>query len=231
MKPVVLLTRPEADSRALEAALAPIPCLIWPLTRIELVPAALPGAEALAFTSRHGVEGYVAAGGPRGLPAWCVGAATRAAAEAAGLGPCFDAGGTAEDLARALAGSGLARVLYPRGAEVSRPLAPAGVEVAEAVVYRAPEGGPPGAEVAAALGAGCAVLTIWSPRAGRIARRHLPAGCRAGVVAISAAAAAALGTPAPGTLTVAEAPTREAMLGAIRAQIAAMQHGAGKGIV
>lgn len=222
MSGAVLLTRPEADSREIEAALAPVPCLVWPLTRVEFLPAELPEAEALVFTSRHGVAGYLAAGGRAGLPAICVGPATRAAAEAAGFGPCADAGGDAARLPELAAGRG--RVLYSRGADVARGADPGW---AEAVVYRAVETGGPPRSVLRALAAGeVGLVTVWSPRGGRILARHPDLGALP-AVAISAAA----GAPYPGKVTVARRPDREAMLEAIRAHPAAMQRSLPKSIV
>ena len=210
----VLLTRPEPESREIAAALAPVPVLIWPLTRIEYLAAELPAAAALVFTSRHGVAGYFAAGGDTGLPAFCVGPATRAAAAAAGLGPCTDAGGQAGRLAGMVAAAGHRRALYPRGAEVARDLPRAfaehGLALDEAVVYRADETGDPPPE------GGIGLVTVWSPRAAGILARRLGGAPSQPVLAISEAAAAPLRAAGFGAVAVARRPDRAAMLAAIR---------------
>ena len=217
----VLLTRPEPDSQSVAAELAPIPALIWPLMRVELLPAVLPDptGAALVFTSRNAVAGWVAAGGGVAHPCWCVGAATRAAAEAAGFRACRDGGGTAESLAACIRGASSEPLLHVRGAEVARDLpallAPDGPPVSEVVVYRTVATGPPPQEIAAALAAGgVALVTVWSPRAARILAPWLTASVPC--LAISDAAAEPLRARS-GPVHVAERPDRAAMLASIRA--------------
>ena len=224
---LVLLTRPleQSEKVASELEEAGIASLIWPLTRI--VPAFervdIPaGTQALLFTSANGVRAFAALLGERALPALCVGGTTAAAARTAGFTDVRSAEGDARALADLARASGLRRFLHLRGADVAGDLAgdlaAAGITVDQAVVYRAEETGPPPAQVTEALAAGqIAVVTVWSPRAGRLLARHL-AGADLGqtaLAAISPAATAPLTDSGFATLRTAETPSREGMLAAI----------------
>ena len=83
--PLCLLTRPEAQSRALAAELPGIDVLIAPILRIEPLefdPAVVADAPGFVFTSANAVPN---AGAARGRAALCVGAQTAEAARAAGF--------------------------------------------------------------------------------------------------------------------------------------------------
>ncbi len=232
----VLLTRPAPESRAVAEELAPIPCLTWEVTRIAHRAAALPEAEAVVFTSRHGVAGFLGAGGRAEGPAWCVGPATAAAARAAGFVPVHEAGGTAADLLADLRAGAPRRMLYARGADISADLRAAlegdGLEVREAVVYAAEETGPPPPDIARALEAGGVwIVTAWSARGARIVARHVGAGQVRAAVAISDAAAGPLEEAGFAPVARATVPDRDGMCAAIREQFAALQQSAGKSVV
>jgi uroporphyrinogen-III synthase len=224
MPPLLLLTRPEAQSRAFAARLGDTPheALIAPVSRI--VPMAwdrrlAEGLRGVILTSANAVPA-VADLAP--LPAWCVGGATARAARASG----FDAraaGGDAEALiATLLAERPPGPLLHAHGQDIARDLgavlAGQGIELRAAAVYEArivpwPE------DLTARLRGRQIVAPAFSPRAAAELSERL-AGLARGVtiVAISPAAAARLGPAlARGALV---APHPEAMLATVRAALA-----------
>lgn len=99
----VLLTRPEADSKRLEAKLEALgyAVLIEPLLVIEPVPHAtleLDGIQALILTSAHAVSALTDQA--KAYPIYVVGEATASAARAAGCRQVHVAGGDAEKLSQ-----------------------------------------------------------------------------------------------------------------------------------
>jgi len=226
----VLLTRPEADSRAIAERLEArgFACLIWPLTRI--VPLAehleLPaGVEALLVTSAHGLGAFAALSPRRDLPVLTVGARTAKRARALGFTEVASANGGIAALADLARARGHRHYLYPRGREVAgdlgAALAGSGQRVSETVLYAAEEAGPPPAKVAAALAAGrIGRVTVWSRRNAAILARHLAAGLAARLeattlVAISPAAAAPLAEAGFARVVIAERPDAAAMEAAL----------------
>ena len=163
-----------------------------------------PVAGAVIFTSENGVQGFV-----RNWPdwrgqAWCVGARTAQAAQAAGLrtrtGP-----GTAEGLVSAIVATGGAsaaplvhfRGEHARGA-VAQQLRAAGLQASERVIYRQ-AAQPLNAQACAALGwKGRLIVPLFSPRSARIfadevARYGAGGGADLHLIAMSKAVAQALG--------------------------------------
>lgn len=100
----LLLTRPEAQSRALAKDIetnfpGQARCIIAPLMAITPV-GTLPDTtdfQALLFTSVNGVQAFAALGGVSKLPCYCVGARTAEAARIAGLN-AISAEGAASEL-------------------------------------------------------------------------------------------------------------------------------------
>lgn len=175
IKPVILLTRPEESSRSLIAVLAPIlgdrvSWCVSPLMDIVLDPQLpdLSGIKTLVFTSRHGVDAYVAAGGPRDLRCYTVGDATARTARAAGL-HAISASGDADALvARILADSDDGPMLHLRGeharGDIAHRLRQAGRIAAEQVVYaQRPRPLNAGAQTAL-VGEIPVILPLFSPR-------------------------------------------------------------------
>jgi uroporphyrinogen-III synthase len=220
----LLITRPRRQSEAFAAAVdARLPgrfrAVISPLLAIVPRPVTLDleGVGALAFTSANAVEAFAEQSAERGLPAYCVGDSTAAAARAAGM-EARSADGDASALAALIARERPGPLLHLRGAFVAAELAPLvpGTEVRSLVIYDQ-VGAEPGAEADALLRAGrLDAAALFSPRsAGRFASLARARGWRlAGttVLAISAAAEAALGDLATGHRVVAPAPSREGVL-------------------
>ncbi len=171
----LLLTRPAAQSRAFAKDIA----ARFPDTRTIISPLIgitfdgtlpdLSGFDALVFTSANGVRAFRAAGGETTLPAFCVGPHTTAEARAAGL-EARSADGDVIATSRLLYDSlpEGARVLHICGEHVAGTLAPEGITVQRAPLYRQPA--LPltvGAQAALSEGAVDAVL-LFSPRSAEI---------------------------------------------------------------
>ncbi|HZV83435.1 MAG TPA: uroporphyrinogen-III synthase [Brevundimonas sp.] len=190
--------------------------VVAPLLRIRPVPQPTPdldGVAALVFTSRNGVAAFASlCGGGRSLPVFTVGAATAEAARAAGFASVRSADGDLADLARLLEREGPAggRVLAPGAVEPAGDLAaltPTLMTLKRLPVYEAVATG------VASPHAFEAVL-LHSPRAGRMLADRGPfAGGTA--VAISVAAAEALGGDLGLEIRVATRPDEPALLAAL----------------
>lgn len=236
-RPILLLTRPEAQSRRFAEAFrarfgADWPVVIAPLTGIVWLNPALPARlpAHVVFTSENAVRAFVRLTSDRSATAWCVGPRTQAVAGAAGFatrrGPGDGAG-----LARLIGASGEVRtVLYPRpfhaAGDLAGELKSAGIETVSLVVYDQ-EARPLSDDAIRVLGGRSPVLLpLFSPRSARLA--VAAAGdARAPILlaAISGAVAqAARGIPALRSVTAAR-PDGEAMLDALGALIAAVKTG------
>lgn len=214
----VVVTRPDPAATTARFRAAGIEVIENPL----LVTAALgwepPDAppDAIAFTSANGVA-YAGAGAGRyaGLPVFAVGAATMAAAQAAGWADVRYGGGTAAALFDWVAAAGVGRVLHLAGADRVAVTLPPGLRVIGRAVYAAALV-PLGPAAAAAVRAG-AVVPLYSARtAGHFAAEVDRLGLvRFGVdiAAISAAVAIAAGDGWR-TVATATAPTGDALFAA-----------------
>lgn len=167
--PVLLLTRPEADSRRFAELIGPrgegVRIVISPLLRIEPLGMPGPSGGVPVFTSAHAVP---LAGPGGGGDAWCVGERTAAAAAAVGWRPRVGAG-DAEALVAAILASGEAgpfvhlRGAHARG-EIAARLRAGGRAASERVVYDQ-RAAPLAAEAQAALaGRAPVVAPLFSPR-------------------------------------------------------------------
>ncbi len=232
MRPLLLLTRPEAQARAFAARLSNLDrdhapeIAVAPLTKI--VPLAwdqslAQGAKAVILTSANAVPA-VATLAPR--PAYCVGKVTAAKAAEAGFYAVAAEGG-----ARALAALLMTKrpegpLFYAHGREQAHDLASwlaaAGLEVRSAQVYAAEEIPWP-ATLWPRLKGRVVVAPLFSPRAAELFAKRLLAGLGAdGVkelllipVAVSQSVAKNLPPPFAVHAHIAEAP--EAMDDAVRA--------------
>jgi uroporphyrinogen-III synthase len=174
-RPIILLTRPEAQSRDLAARLRSqidVPILISPILEIAPIPFTLPVAPRfLILTSAHAADAARAAG-LSGLPAFCVGDRTAEAAAAAGLIPRSASGdaGALLGLLKDAAPEGPG--LYLRGRHAASDLEPelaqAGIDTHSVIAYdQLPR--PLNLEARAALhGTAPVILPVFSPRSARL---------------------------------------------------------------
>ncbi|MCZ0811212.1 MAG: uroporphyrinogen-III synthase [Pseudomonadota bacterium] len=227
MAPTILITRPgrvgAEFAERLEAQLdGDVTVVLSPLMRIEHC-GALPqmaGYRTLIFTSRHGVEAYVAKGGRCDLPAFGVGEATAQAAREAGMNVTA-CGGDARDLIAQLLSAGVtAPCLHLRGthaaSDIATLLSSAGLETDEAVIYRQlPE---PLTQVARTILAGAepVLVPLFSPRSARLFFGQACGAAPLLVAAISRNAAAAVPDDRVAAIEIAHAPSADAMLDAIK---------------
>ena len=197
--------------------------VIAPLLVVEPLQPALPDLDAydgLVFTSPNGVDAFAALTPQRDRPVLAVGDATADAARRIGFQDVRSAAGDLTDLARLIAAlPGAPRLLAalaetPAGDLVDAVARAGGEANIESVsVYRTVETAP------APPDAFDAVL-IHSPRAGRRLAALRPSGLeRAGIVCISAAAAAPLAALGFAT-THAAAPDEAAMMTALQQALA-----------
>ena len=205
--PSILLTRPAvaADrfSRSLRARFgSEIRILVSPLLAPKLLAPPVPAGpfRAMVFTSETGVAGFRRVSADTGLPAWCVGDRTAAAAREAG----FETRSAAGDLAALVAAIRRAGVtgpfLYARGQETAGNLANAlkefNITVDEIVVYEQ-QARPLTPEAVALLADDKPVLVpLFSPRTAALFCAEPPVQrCRAPLLlaALSPAVAAACG--------------------------------------
>lgn len=223
--PKILLTRPEAQSRALAARLgarlgADVPILVSPVLRIVPLSFELPvNPRFVVLTSVHAADAAARVAGLSGLPAYCVGDRTAEAAQAAGFA-AVSAGGAADDLlALMLRMEARGPALYVRGrhaaSDLAESLVSAGIETHPVIAYDQLRR-PLSAEAREALGGDApVVLPVYSPRSSRLLAEEcgrIPPTLD--IVAISRNAAEPwLGTEA--SLTIAAAPDGASMEDAI----------------
>jgi uroporphyrinogen-III synthase len=229
----LILTRPREQAEAFAAAVeARLPgrfrSVIAPLLDIVPVDAALDldGLQGLLFTSANGVAVFAARTAERGLPAWCVGEMTAAAARQAGFA-AQSADGDVEALAAQVAAihrPGGGAFLHVRGRHAAGDLvgrlAAHGIAVRPAELYdQQPR--PLDPAVAPLLRRGAPVVAVFSPRSARLLAEAAPAAgwdfAAATTLALSPAADAPLAGLAPARRIVAAAPTRAGMLAALAA--------------
>lgn len=143
----LLLTRPEAQSRALAKYIEDrfpktVRCITSPLLAITPT-GKLPNTsdfQALLFTSVNGVEAFITAGGATNRPCYCVGARTAQVARTAGL-DAISADGSATELVALVSKNNAADgpLLHVRGThtagDVAEKLAALGFDVRTAVLY------------------------------------------------------------------------------------------------
>ena len=228
----LILTRPRRQSRAFataveEALPGRFAVIVAPL--IEIVPVAaeidLAGLQGIVFTSGNGVEQFAARSGDRGLPAFCVGEITAAAARAAGFA-AHSADGDVGALAALVAAAwrpGAGDFLHVRGRHAAGDLvallAAAGVPARAAEIYDQVPRAIGGAARALLAAGGLAVVALFSPRSARLfAAQARAAGWPLGrvtAVSLSANADAALDGLGLGRRLVAPAPGRAGMLAAL----------------
>jgi len=227
MAPTILITRPGRVgtdfAERLEAELGGcVSVVLSPLMRIEHC-GALPqmsGYRTLIFTSRHGVEAYVAKGGRRDLPAFGVGEATAQAAREVGM-DVTACGGDAQTLITHMqAASVTPPCLHLRGShaasDIAKLLSKASLETDEAVIYeQLPQ--PLTQEARSVLaGAEPVLVPLFSPRSARLFFDEVCGAAPLLVAAISGNAAAEVPNDRVATIEIAHTPSADAMLAAIK---------------
>lgn len=233
-----LVTRPREDAAGLVAALKVrgIEPLLEPLLRIERTPdatatlaTALPGAQAVLFTSANGVRAFGSVTSRRDLPAFAVGDATAAAARSAGFARIESAGGDVHALAALVtrrldpaAGALIHAAASAVAGDLAGELSRAGFTVRRLRLYEAIAVSGFGVEAHDALAAGKIELAIFfSPRTAEtfvtLAREAGIGGRTAAMAAIvlSPAVAAALGSLRWQRIEVAAAPSEAALIEAL----------------
>lgn len=128
--PVLWLTRPEADSQELAAALAPLgfSAHIDPLITAEFAERAPPidwrSVDTLLVTSRNGLRALIRHYGAPNCRVYAVGEQTAALAKAAGFADVLSADGDAADLAALIRQRepASARLLHITGVEQAQPI-------------------------------------------------------------------------------------------------------------
>ena len=228
MAPTILLTRAEDAAADFADSLrsrfgADLDIVVSPLMRIDHVdgqPENLDGFASVIFTSRNGVRAFAARTSRRDWPCYCVGDATAAAATREGF-RAVSANGAADDLAELLKrDQPRTPCLYVRGDHVAsdlfKVLISAGIETAEAVLYR---------QIAQELTASAravlkrenpVILPLFSPRSSRLFFEQDTGAAQLLVAAISEQTAQAVPADRVYTLRVAQAPTAPAMLDAMQ---------------
>ncbi len=220
MTPTLVLTRPEAQSRALASALdvdarvivAPIMEIVCAKTLPDLVPYA-----GVILTSANAVR----CGPPlTGTRAFCVGESTAAAAREAGAAVVTVAR-DADELVDRISGPGPLLHLrgeHARGA-VARRLTEAGTQTGEAIVYAQAARALTDAARRAIEGAEAAVLPLFSPRSARLVGATVRPGPALHAIAMSPAVARAWAETTGREAEICGAPTGEAMLARIVAAL------------
>jgi uroporphyrinogen-III synthase len=231
--PVILLTRPEAQSARIAAELRTrfpeVRVVVSPLIEPRLMVPEIPARDwqGVIFSSETAVMSArrIVADGMR-LPgrAFCVGRQTARLAVEAGF-DAMSADGDAEDLidlVRRSAPTG--PLLYLRGAEarvdVAERLSMGGLDTVSAVVYTQEER-PLTAEAVAVLGqADVVIAPVFSPRTGAILAREVKRIGSLGPLAVVAISAAAGEAFAAESVTIALTPDAPAMISAIASRLA-----------
>lgn len=216
MPPILLLTRPLAQSRRFALAARDLPpheVLIAPLSEVVALPfdpAVFAGAKGLILTSANAVPMLPSM---PGMPAWCVGPATARAAEAAGFA-VREGGGDAAALIEALRKAAPpGPLIHAHGTDLARDLAKALPDLVRGVAVYAAVEQPLGDAARLALRARRVFAPLFSPRAARLFGADLPEAAALTCVAISPACAAAL--PVGLAITVADRPDSGGMLRAL----------------
>ncbi|OWJ80653.1 uroporphyrinogen-III synthase [Haematobacter genomosp. 1] len=219
--PTLLLTRPEAQSRRFAAEVAglwpDLAVLLAPAQAIRSLPVVMPqGVRGIVLTS----ENAVAALPPGlGLPAYCVGERTAAAAAAHGLSARAAGGDAASLLSLIRRERPSGPLFHPHGRHLAADMVAAlrdEVEITGAVAYEQ-VAIPPSAEAVRLLEAEQPVLLpLFSPRSARLVAGW-PIRAPLLIAAMSANVAAAWSGKAPRRLKIAPTPSAEAMLETIGA--------------
>ncbi|MBC7522716.1 MAG: uroporphyrinogen-III synthase [Sandarakinorhabdus sp.] len=207
-----LVTRPQADSTAATLRAAGHDATLAPLMQFEAVAWQAEPAEAIMLTSPQGAR-CAAPAAAWHVPAYAVGAATAAAALAAGFEDVRDGGGTAQALVDRIAADGFVRVVHLAGADRTAVAVPDGLRIDVVTVYRA------ALVPLAAVPAADWVLLYSARTAAHLAHEIDRLGVLRSTTAIGVLSAAIAAAAGPGwrAVVVADAPNEAALLAAIDA--------------
>ncbi|MGE0829030.1 MAG: uroporphyrinogen-III synthase [Hyphomonadaceae bacterium] len=228
LRALVTRAEPEAQETAARIRARGHAAFVAPLLRIKdrAGDVRLESAQALLFTSANGVRAFARQSEERGLPVYCVGDATAAAARAAGFAKVKSADGDAGALV-ALAVHALdpraGALLHMSGADLASDIAAElralGFRAERRIVYEAAAAGALPASAAALLAAdppGLDLVFFHSPRAARIAASLISSTAARGLDAacLSPAVAEAASLLPWRRIIVAPAPREDALLDA-----------------
>lgn len=238
VRPVLLLTRPDAQSRRFAALFrarfgANWPVVFSPLTEIAFLPCDLPAGlpSDIVFTSENAVAAFSRLSRDRHATAWCVGTRTEAAAREAKFTATRRGPGDWTGLARLLIEAGeVRRVLHPRGVhaagDLPGALGSAGIETVSVPIYDQKELPPTAEALDLMQGSRPILLPLFSPRSARLAACAFAAAKAPLRIATISAAADAAASDLPATArAIAARPDGDAMLDTLAALIAAGETG------
>lgn len=226
----VLVTRPEAEARALAAQIAArgLQADLAPMLTLHPLKAApdLSGISALLFTSANGVRAFAAATPRRDLPVYAVGEATARVARDLGFPDVQAAGGDVEKLAALVMQTRqpASGALYHAAGDtlagdLKAMLEAAGFTVRRETLYRAEPAAALPADLAACFASGgYRAALFFSPRSAAVfvrlaeAAGIVPGAAETAALCLSANVAAALAPLPWRQLSVAAAPAEAAML-------------------
>ena len=220
----VLLTRPQAASEDFAARLpAGIKTLISPVLQIQhrSEKPDLTGIDALAFTSRNGVEAFAATRPPTNIRAFCVGDATAELARGAGL-DAISAQGDVEALLALITKQKPSNLLHIRGAhsrgDLTARLTQAGLNARDHVLYDQLQM-PLNAEARALLfGPDTVIMPLFSPRSAALVAQQLSGSSRGPMtgrhiaLCLSQNVASACGEGIFGSIEICAAPNAASMV-------------------
>ena len=228
MTPTLIVTRPEEQGAAFAKAVkarwdGPLRVIMAPLMAIVPCDADPGRPDALIFTSAHGVAAAMRFGLPAGLPAWCVGTRTAELAHAAGFLPKTGPGDAEGLLADIIAAHPTGTLAHIRGrhsrGQISKKLQDAGISCADVVAYDQAAQPLPTEAREALMGHDPVVVPLFSPRTAEIFAAEGTFSAPLTLIAISAAAADALGDDLQGHTMVADTPDADAMVDAVVAAL------------
>ncbi|WP_213270333.1 uroporphyrinogen-III synthase [Hyphomonas sp.] len=236
MSLAVIVTRaqPGADDTAAHLAQLGYRAILSPMLKIVdtgLDRATLEGVTELVFTSANGVRAFLTSSADAAsLTAWCVGPATSAAAREAGFANIVEGDGDADDLARLIftARSELAGPLLhiandAAAGNLVATLRAAGLDARFEAAYLTQAEPALTADALSALSVGPAIVLVHSAKgAAALAASGAPMD-HAGIVAISANAAAPLEARAHAGVWISARPNEEALMAALHEAAAILQ--------
>lgn len=216
-KPLLLLTRPEADSQRFLGELpsnvrAACEVVIAPLFRIVSIGADIPRDGEIVLSSANALPQIVP---HHGRIVWCVGEKTTERVKSAGFDARF-AGHSASELVQRLSKLPPRRLVYVRGThsrgDISDLLTKAGHDVRPVIVYDQSEVDWTPAIKERLATASAIIAPVFSPRSGRLLATRLPTTDVLHVVAMSNSVASGFNFLDSKHILIASGPDMDAMI-------------------